>query len=470
MSRQATPRMLITWSLCTGAGFFLIHLALAGLMRQGGFSLGAVTPDLTPLYAYWNPHLKPGLLAPLACAFLYTRWVRRTAVCQKLSDLGAILGFMAWFLTLALTLPLIDGGPSVWIAPYVSRPELEYFGAIDQVHSIQTFLGTYVNRLDSLPMHARVHPPGAIILLSVLASLLGGGPWGAALGTIGFSTLAVPLVFGLGRSIGGPALARQSTALFVATPCVLLFTATCMDGPFMVVLIATLWAFWLALTEKPIAMGLLAGSLAATGALLTYSVAIVLIFCAIAWFWRLLSQPDRRVDTLAAGASALMAFLIIPTILWATTGFNPVEMLQKAIGQDHKIMSGTRHESLLRHGILAVGNLSAFAISVGLPTAAIYLGTLSQTSRFAGVNLKQGGSLTTFLFSGAATLLIAAALPVYTMEVERIWLFLVPLVVIPAAALLVENQDESSPSLSIWAVRLLLGQAILTEVLLGTYW
>ena len=165
-----------------------------------------------------------------------------------------------------------------------------------------------------------------------------------------------------------------------------------------------------------------------------------------------------------------MAFLIIPTILWATTGFNPVEMLQKAIGQDHKIMSGTRHESLLRHGILAVGNLSAFAISVGLPTAAIYLGTLSQTSRFAGVNLKQGGSLTTFLFSGAATLLIAAALPVYTMEVERIWLFLVPLVVIPAAALLVENQDESSPSLSIWAVRLLLGQAILTEVLLGTYW
>ena len=469
--RSLTLQGFWAWCLAALAAIALIHCALALLMERGGVSMGAVSASLTPLYAYWNPHFKPWLLLPLVASLAFVRTLRATQFAIVCSDSAAILFFMCWFLILALCVPLIDGGPGIWIAPYVSRPKLEYYGAIDQARDIPRFLRTYVDLSDTLPMHARVHPPGAIVLLAWLTRGLGGGPWAAALGTIGFSALAVPFVFGLARSIGGPHLARLATAVFVATPSILLYSATSMDGPFMVFLIATLWAFWRALQNQPLSNGLLAGSLGAASALLTYSVAIVLIFCVLAGLWLLGMKPFRR-NTLVAGAGFLAAFVLIHLGIWLGTGFNPLAMLSLAIHADHKIMAGTSHESVFRHCVLTVGHLGAFFISLGVPTLALYLKYHSLPGSAAGNASPHSSALRTFCVCGLATILVAAVLPVYTMEVERIWLFLVPLVVIPGTFLLLSPLEEEGINLQVapWVIRLLLFQTLLTEVLLGTYW
>ena len=471
MNGRMTSRTLGVWCLATAAGFLLIHGLLATLMRVKGVTLGAVIPEFAPLYAYWNPHLKIGLIAPLIASFLYLRWARQGELAERQSDTAAIFRFTAWFLLLTLSLPLIDGGPGVWIGPYASRPDLEYFGAVETITSFKVFLRDYVSRLDQLPMHARVHPPGAIVLLAVLTRLFGGGPWAAALGSIGFSALAVPLVFGLARSIGGPLLARRATALFVATPSVLLFTTTSMDGPFMVALIATLVTLWQAFILPSPRAGMVAGIAAAAASMLTYSVAIVLVFAAIAWAWSLVSRPSTRNRLLLTGGTALGAFLFTHALIWAVTGFNPLDMLQHAISQDHTIMAGTRHESLSRHLMLAVGNLSAFAIGAGVPTVSLFFHSLRVGGDASpGQAPEQASIMRRFTISGAASLFIAACIPVYTMEVERIWIFLTPLVVIPAAAVLGKFDQEAGSTATLWTIRLLLGQAILTEILLGTYW
>ena len=69
------------------------------------------------------------------------------------------------------------------------------------------------------------------------------------------------------------------------------------------------------------------------------------------------------------------------------------------------------------------------------------------------------------------TLVIANLLPLYSLETERIWIFLAPLVVIPAAAALArERATASAPTRIRTVVLLLVAQTVTTEVFLGTYW
>jgi hypothetical protein len=468
MNGRITARALGVWCVALALAFAMVHVVFAALIGWGGMALGAVAPDLAPLYAYWNPHLRPGLIVPVVCVIVYLRVLRRVDLAPTWSDSTALAFFMAAFLAMALSVPLIDGGPRVWIGPFASRSDIEYYGAIDRVGNVRDYFRDYVEQSASFPMHSRTHPPGAVLLLAALTRALGGGPWAASLGAIGFSSLAVPLVFWLGRSIGGPALGRRACALFVVTPSVVLFTATSMDGPFMVVLVATLWAFWRALQQTPLRMGLLAGLLAAAAVLLTYSTALVLVFCALAWAATLCARPAGWRRLMLAGLAAVAGFVAAYFGLWLATGFDPVAMLRAAIAQDHRIMSGTRHESGARHLALAVGNLAAFGMGVGLPVLALWTRGVLRAAR--GARPIDPGSLGLFTLCGTATVLIGAVLPVYSLEVERIWMFLTPLALMPAAGALIETDDVTPRAATFWAITILAGQTIVTEVLLGTYW
>ncbi len=69
------------------------------------------------------------------------------------------------------------------------------------------------------------------------------------------------------------------------------------------------------------------------------------------------------------------------------------------------------------------------------------------------------------------TLLVAAAVPAYTLEVERIWLFLTPLLVLPVAArLAAQERPTGRADRTTSAVLLLALQTLGVEVLVTTYW
>ena len=63
-------------------------------------------------------------------------------------------------------------------------------------------------------------------------------------------------------------------------------------------------------------------------------------------------------------------------------------------------------------------------------------------------------------------------LPLYTLETERIWMFLTPLVVIPAADYLSRRrlQGKGAALLPTVMMILLMAQTVATEVLLDTNW
>ncbi len=83
----------------------------------------------------------------------------------------------------------------------------------------------------------------------------------------------------------------------------------------------------------------------------------------------------------------------------------------------------------------------------------------------------RGGEADVFHLGYAIALLLTCFSSLYTMEVERIWIFMVPFVVIPAAQYL-QALCSRRGSLSdfYWVAGLLCTQLILFEVMLDTFW
>jgi Dolichyl-phosphate-mannose-protein mannosyltransferase len=487
MQRQLTFSALLPRCAIVLLSLIAYHFILVFLMLRCGLRLGAVSYRLAPLYAYWRPHLKLWLILPLAVLATTIVFLRRTRAATSLSDRTSISVFSALSLAITVSVALSDGGPRSIIAPLL-RADLEYIGAVDRVQGIAQFLRDYPSLAETMPMHAQVHPPGPILFVWMSCRLFGAGPWGAAIGIILFSVLAVPFVYRWADRIGGPGVARRATAIFVLTPSVVLFTATSMDAPFAVLLIATMAIYWESMEHRPILLGILAGLAASLSALMTYSVTVALLFCGVASCVRYTLIPEQRRGVVTAACCALATFLAANALLWLFSGYDPTAMFIAAVNNHKHIMSGTRHETVGRYAHLAIANLTVFFIAAGIPCAVLWWSAIPR-SVGAVWHLLRGGSVTAeppsmrtqcksndrqlhcLTVAAIITLLVAAVVPVYVLEVERIWMFLVPLVAIPVGRRLFEEDRGTGKVRATAAVATLVAaQTLVTEMLFSTYW
>jgi 4-amino-4-deoxy-L-arabinose transferase-like glycosyltransferase len=502
-------------------------------MLGSGLRLGAVSHKLAPLYAYWRPHLKGWLAVPAAALAIYFVWLRRTRIGAGLRDGAAAACFASFLVVIAAAVAMLDNGPRSLIGPLL-RTDLEYYGAVDRVDGVGRFLRDYADQSTTMPMHAQVHPPGAVLFLWAASRLCGGGPWSAAAAIILTSGLSVLFVFLWARRIGGPGVARRAAAIYVLVPSTVLFTATAMDAVFAVPLIATMWLFWESLSARScsndavsaqpgnrivgpfgwhaisfgsacprkaegmehmnsngpttgnrdhdcgraigrsVLLAAAAGLAAGLAALLTYSTVVVIAFCGLAAAAACWTKPSdwRAIVGLAATASAV--FVGLQAVLWLAYGYDPLAMFGAAIANANHIMRGTAHETATRYGHLAVGNLAVFSIGVGLPCTVIWCSSLRERRErpaFCGSAVQPFNNAATFSFVAALTLVVATSLPAYTLEVDRVWMFLVPLVVVPVAQRLFDQEHRTGRIGATMAVALLLAaQTLVTEILLTTYW
>jgi 4-amino-4-deoxy-L-arabinose transferase-like glycosyltransferase len=465
-------------------------------MQYHALRLGAISYRLAPLYAYWRPHLKGWLIVPLLVLGTYVWFLRRTRIATSLSGRAAVLAFSLFFLAITVSVALSDGGPRAIVAPLL-RTDLEYIGAIDRVQAVAQFLRDYPRLASTMPMHAQVHPPGSVLFVWAACRLFGDGPWGAAIGIILFSGLTIPLVYRWADRLGGPAVARRASAIFILIPSVVLFTATSMDGPFAVPLIATMAFYWEAMEHRPILLGSLAGIAASAAAFMTYSVTVALVFCGIATCIRYATRTAQPLTIVSSACCALASFLGTQGLMWLLTGYDPIQMFLAVVANHTHIMCGARHETPARYVHLAVANLVVFFIAVGLPCTVLWWSSMLQSLTASGQPADHQSPITDhrsplgdqsamsvpppgisserhfrcLALCTMLTLLIAASVPVYVLEVERIWMFLVPLIVIPVSGrLLAQEWGTGKFHATVVVATLTATQTLVTEVLLTTYW
>ena len=480
--------------------FYLYHVFLVYVMRETGLDLGAVnySAHFVPVYAVKQIDLNLWILpALLVCAgFLY---LCHRYLLSEVSPRHLMWIAFACFLAITISVAQIDGyreiGPEddkqrilTLLEPY-TRTGLEYYGDVPRVDElgIRRFLRDYSKPevFDTLSGHTRTHPPGGVLFLSHVSGLFGYNLISASLVTILFTALTVIPIYQLAEMLYGKKVARYALLLFLITPNFVMFTGTSMDGPFSVFPILSVYLFYLARERETIPdqkwyefrpYSLLTGLSLALGMFMTYSTVVIGVFlCAIA-----LLERQRFVQYLKMLLFASSGFIGFYLLLFVLTGFRPIEALWAAIKKDEAGM-GTGYESVGRYFHLSFANLFAFLIGVGVPITTVYLrqivSTIKEWRQDALIYEQEIGAprtpwilrhenADTFVIGFLITLLFFTFSTLFTMEVERIWIFMVPFFVIPVAKYLTARPTSDL----YWVAGILVTQLILSEVLLYTYW
>ncbi len=261
-----------------------------------------------------------------------------------------------------------------------------------------------------------------------------GRPGGLAALTIGIGALSIPLLYVLARELLDEGRARIATLIYVFAPSAVLHGATSADA---------LFATFAMLAAIPlVARGPLRHAGPPALALASFFSYANLAIGAWAALVRILRGELRRaiVQSLAC-AAALAGFYVA---LYALSGFDPVGALRAA-------------ESVYREGVASnrpyafwvLGSPAAFLIAAGLPITWYALRALGA---------RREPALALFAILG-----FSAVLGFTKAETERIYLFLVPLLCVAAAAELPERRLGL-------VLGLLAAQALAVEILFFTVW
>jgi len=277
------------------------------------------------------------------------------------------------------------------------------------VHSVSTFLATFVRRIGEYSVHTRGHPPGLLLLLWTMSRLgMRGAWWQSALEVAG-GAAAVPAVLVGIADVSGREAARAA-APFVALAPMAMFVATSEDALFAGV---AAWAVALLVcatgrrSSRRLLLALGGGGLLAVGLFLSYGIALALaIPIAVAIARRdVLPLALAAVPVLAIGLAFGAAGFWWPAGLAAT--------------RQQYLLSVAAHRPT---SYFLVADLAAFALALG-PAVAVALARL----RDRGVWLLVGGAL--------AAIVLADVSGMSKGEVERIWLPFAPWVLAACCAL-----------------------------------
>jgi hypothetical protein len=441
------------WRAAAATGVAVVAVGALGTLAHRGF--GRVPFSVPawpwyhsdPFYVFWDP-----------------RWPSGWALVGLAVALGAAAGVVALFrsrvrpgvrvaasagllLLLALGVASLRGGPAAWRAPFGFAGE--YPHGVGQVGDIPGFLREFPQRLASLPSHAAGHPAGAMVLYALLARVWSGLD-GAAVLTVAIGCLGALPVAGLARDELGEDGARWSLALWVLSPMTVLYTATSADAVFAVALASAVLAAHRGLVRHSWVWTVTGGALLWAGSMLTYAAVLLLVFLLVRAAGRLRREPGWVWRWAAATAGTVLG---LAGLLWVATGYDPVAAV-RAVHAAYQAAPGSAHRPYLPW---LVGDPIAFGGMLGVPL----FGAL--VARAAAVARQR--AWTSFDAAMVACLLAASSWGFSRGEVERIFLFLVPLALVPVVRQL-RAWRASLPAVA----ALLVIQTLAVEVLFYTRW
>jgi hypothetical protein len=348
---------------------------------------------------------------------------------------------------LTLAVAAIGGGPRAWWAPFDYGGE--YPTGAQLVGAIPMFLRRFATLLPELPSHARGHPAGAMVFYGLIARAHP-GLMAAAVVTVAAGALGVVAAGALSRDELGERAGRLSVALWCLSPGVVLYVATSADAVFATVLGLAVLAAHRGLVRRSWGWTLAGGALLWVGSMLTYSSVLLVVFLLVRAVGRLRSEPAWVTRWAAATAAAVIGLVVA---LWLWSGYDPLAAVH-AVHRAYQAAPGSARRPALPW---VPGDVLAFGGMLGVPL----LGALAVRA----VVVVRERAWTSVDAAAVVTLLAASSWGFSRGEVERIFQFLVPLVLVPV-----------SRQLLAWRVRpgvvgvLLLSQTLAVQMLFATRW
>ena len=466
--------LIPTQCLCLACFFLLYHKLLTYWMRTASVNLGAVKfhRHVVPLYAQPQTDLSIWILPASVVLVAFFLLCRKLFLQRSVSSTWLFLISVGFFLAISISVAMIDGYREVngqqlpaFQEPY-TRTRYEYYSDVPKVDQVGllSFIRDYAKPelFSTLSGHAQTHPPGGILFLWIISKFFGYNLLAASLGSVVFTSLTVIPIYLLAKELYGESIGRYTLALFLITPNFVMFTATSMDGPFSVCPILSLYLFYKGIfSDQTRLHGFLTGISLGCGMLMTYSTVFIGLFFTVVMLLTLIVDRKgfRRILTLLLIAS--VTFSAFYLLMFLFTGFNLLEALQASISKDKGAL-GTGYETMGLYLHLSVGNLFAFLIGVGIPMATVWFRQIVRSIR----DRQRGEPTGIYIIGYLISLLVIAFSTLFTMEVERIWIFMAPFILIPVAKHLRQRDIADF----YWVAGLSCLQLVLFEVTLYTYW
>jgi hypothetical protein len=342
-----------------------------------------------------------------------------------------------------------------------------FFSGLDYVQHTRSLADTpallrdYVEAMPDLSVHARAHGPGPLLGLSALRAVLGDSALRLALGLQAIAALLPLLTWLVARRFLEEGCARLAALLLLLTPSFHLFSFVSMEGVFAVLLFASAGLLLACLFSASSPwLALLLGAMAYVSTFWTFSSAFLGPFAlftgGLAIYWGLIAPRHTGV-----------------VVIWAALAFGAADLALRGLGFDllacfeqarqlNASMMGSAWRSSGHYLLNLTGTLGAFAFGCGIPVTAMWLAALRHHRR-------DRSAASCVAWGASATILLLALMGLYQWEVERIWLFLTPLVCLPAARYLHEISDGQPRRLGP-VLGLLWLQTVLSELFLDTHW
>ena len=443
-------------------------------MRTVSINLGAVKfhRHVVPLYALPQTDLSIWIFPALVVLIVFLLLCRKIFLQRSVSLTQFFLISIGFFLAISISVAMIDGYREVagwqlpaFLEPY-TRTNYEYYGDVPKVDQLGlwSFMRDYAKPelFSTLSGHAQTHPPGGILFLWIVSKLFGYNLLAASLGSVIFTSLTVIPIYLLAKELYGESIGGYTLALFLITPNFVMFTGTSMDGPFSLFPILSLYLFYKGRgSERMGRYGFLTGISLGCGMLMTYSTVFIGLFFSVVLLLTLILDLGRFRSTLTLLLIAGVTFVAFYLLIFLFTGFNLFEGLQASIRKDSARL-GTGYETIELYLHLSVGNLFAFLIGIGIPMTTVWLRQIMRTIR----GRWRGEPIDIYVIGYLISLLMITFSTLFTMEVERIWIFMTPFVLIPVAKYLSQRGIGDF----YWVAGLLCLQLVLFEVILYTYW
>jgi hypothetical protein len=392
--------------------------------------LGAPTAPM-----YWFQHTRLEWWALPAAAVL---------VAAVLAAPWALRLDRRWFLAAAVVMALATRvalnmsryGPHELIAPLVGHE-----GRHEYLRTVGRFLHDPIGYLrhfpelvrTSLPIHPSGHPPGPTVLLGGLHEVGLRGAWGEAVMILLVGSLTVVPVYLLGCELADEPSARLGVLAWLFAPNVLLLSATSMDAVFAA---ASTVAAVLLLRRQAVAGGIAT----AAASFLSYALLAVPAW-AVATLLLRGARPRALVSKVCIAVAVIAGCYVL---LWLLTGYQPYDAYRATRHAYETGVSGRRPPWFWFFGDIAV-----FLLGLGLPGLVLWSRAL--------------GRLDSAAVALSGTLVLASASGFAKAEVERIWLFLIPLAAVSIGPQMVGRRLRP-------LLMLLVAQALLVELLYGTIW
>ncbi|MCH7909207.1 MAG: glycosyltransferase family 39 protein, partial [Candidatus Hydrogenedentes bacterium] len=192
----------------------------------------------------------------------------------------------------------------------------EYISDIGKRSTIRGLFTDYLEMHPYLSMHARVHPPGPIVILWVLSFGVGQGPLALSIATIVFGALAIVPLYYWTRDMLDARAALTACILYTLVPTIVLFSATSADITFMPFTLTTLFLFWRAITRNSIRYAVAAGAIYAVLSLISFSLISLGAFFGFVGLWKLTDPASRSAVFKTAGTMIVSALAVHGAVRW----------------------------------------------------------------------------------------------------------------------------------------------------------